>query len=54
MNILEYVNKAQLVKLYIDNIEWFDNIEINSIIFKHETYAAIAQTVSGKLISQEF
>jgi hypothetical protein len=46
--------KAQLAKMYINNIDWFENLEVNSIEYEKEVYLSIAQTLSGKLFSQDF
>jgi len=46
--------KAQLAKMYINNSEWFKNLEVNSIKYEKEVYLSIAQTLSGKLFSQDF
>ena len=46
--------KAQLAKMYINNIDWFENLEVNSIEYEKEVYFAIAETLNGKLFSQDF
>lgn len=48
------IYKAQLAKMYIENSEWFNNIEINSIEQESKVYADIAQTINRKMFSAAF
>ncbi len=45
--------KAQLAKTYINNTEWFENIDVSSIEYEKEVYAEIAETFSSKILAKE-
>ena len=43
--------KAELAKLYFQNPDWFEKVEIKSILMEEEVYVKIAEKISSKMFA---